>query len=401
MLGEEIKKLVEEYYEDTIKHRRHLHQYPELSFQEKRTSDYIANQLASLGISFERKADTGIIAILKGTNASLHAPKVIALRADMDALPIQEMNDVAYKSRNSGVMHACGHDVHTASLLSVVRILQRLKDEFSGTIKFIFQPAEEKIPGGAKKMIEEGVLEDPSPKYVLGQHTMPELQVGKVGFHSGNYMASSDELYITVKGKGGHGAMPHLNIDPVTIACQLISSLQQVISRMAKPQVSSALSFGKLIADGAANVIPDEVKIEGTFRTTDEDWRQRAHEKIERLVYSTIEGFGASCEFELRKGYPVLFNDNVLTKEMKAHAASFLGRENVVELDTWMAAEDFAYYSKERPSCFYRLGTGNKEKGINSALHTPTFDVDEKSLKVSIGLMTYLTLKKLKENDRD
>jgi amidohydrolase len=292
-------------------------------------------------------------------------------------------------------MHACGHDVHTASLIAAAGILNKLKDSFSGTVKLIFQPAEERIPGGALQMIGEGVLENPAPKYILGQHTMPELQAGKIGIRSRHYMASTDELFITVTGKGGHAAMPHLNVDPVAIGCELVSALQQIVSRQADPLIPSVLSFGRFIADGATNVIPDEVKIEGTFRTMDEPWRTEAHRRMERLANTLVEGMGGHCAFEIRKGYPVLNNDEQLTDEIRRHAVEFLGEENVTDLDMWMAAEDFACYARIIPACFYRLGTGNEAKGISSGLHTPTFDVDEEALKTGPGLMAYLALRLL------
>jgi amidohydrolase len=391
MLKEEIQQLAIEQLEEAITNRRYLHANPELSFVEKNTSEFIIKKLKALGIPHEIKADTGVVALLSGTRSA--SDNVVALRTDIDALPIQETNEVVYKSQNAGVMHACGHDVHTASLLATAGILSRLTNNFSGVIKFIFQPAEEKIPGGASFMIKEGVLENPLPKSILAQHVMPELPVGKVGFCGGSYMASNDELYITVTGKGGHGAMPHLNVDPVVITCQVITALQQIVSRQADPFTPSVLSFGKIIADGAVNVIPDKVKIEGTFRTTDEHWRGEAHKKIRDLVLSLVEGMGGTCDFELRKGYPVLVNDSVLTNEMRQHAEDYLGKDQVVNLDRWMASEDFAYYSQICPGCFYRLGTGNKAKGLCAPLHTPSFDIDEQALKTGAGLMAYLALK--------
>lgn len=394
MLKEKIQQLAKEYLGKTIANRRYLHAHPELSFKEEETAGFITERLEELHIPYERKGGNGIVALLKGTLPD--SDRVVALRADMDALPIQEMNPVSYKSQNAGVMHACGHDVHTASLLAVAGILGRLKNEFSGTVKFIFQPAEERIPGGANQMIKEGALQYPFPQSILGQHVMPELSAGKVGFRSGDYMASSDELYITVTGKGGHAAMPHLNIDPVAITCQMINSLQQIVSRKTDPFVPAVLSFGKVIAKGAANVIPDEVYIEGTFRTLDEQWRKQAHEEIKRITISLVEGMGGKCRFELRKGYPVLVNEKTLTETIRLHAEEYLGKENVVDLDPWMASEDFAYYSQACPACFYRLGTGNKKKGIDAALHTSTFNVDEKSLETGPGLMAYLALKNLK-----
>jgi amidohydrolase len=292
-------------------------------------------------------------------------------------------------------MHACGHDAHTSSLLGTARILTELKKEFGGTVKLIFQPAEEKLPGGANMMIKEGVLENPKPDAVIGQHVMPLIEAGQVGFRSGKYMASTDEIYVTVYGKGGHGAQPQQNIDPVLITSHIIIALQQIISRVADPKTPSVLSFGKVIANGATNVIPNEVYLEGTFRTMDEDWRARAHEKMKKMAEGIAEAMGGSCDFNIVRGYPFLINEEKLTAEVRAYAEDFLGKENVLDLDIWMAAEDFAYYSQVSDACFYRLGTGNKERGITSSVHTPTFDVDEESLKLSTGLMAYIALKQL------
>jgi amidohydrolase len=320
---------------------------------------------------------------------------VVALRADMDALPIVEANEVPYKSKNIGVMHACGHDVHTTCLLGAAHILNQNKDSFEGTIKLIFQPGEEKLPGGASVMIAEGVLQNPTVNTVLGQHVMPLIPVGKVGFRSGLYMASTDELYVKVIGKGGHGAMPHLCIDPVAVSAQLITALQQLVSRQANPIIPSVLSFGKVIANGATNVIPNEVNMEGTFRTLDENWRTRAHELMLKMAHGIAESFGAKIEFEIRKGYPFLKNNPEVTARTKAAATQYLGAENIVDLDIWMAAEDFAYYSQVAPACFYRLGTRNEEKGIISGVHTPTFDIDEGALEIGSGLMAYLAIEEL------
>jgi amidohydrolase len=337
-------------------------------------------------------ADNGLVGLLKGSKPS---DQVIALRADMDALPITEANDVPYKSQNVGVMHACGHDVHTSSLLGTATILSSLKEEFGGTIKFIFQPAEEKLPGGANLMIQEGVLENPKPHAVLGQHVMPLIDAGKVGFRAGKYMASTDEIYVTVKGKGGHGAQPQQNIDPVIITAHILTALQQVVSRFADPKSPSVLSFGKVIANGATNIIPNEVYLEGTFRTMDENWRNEAHIRMKKMAEGIAESMGGSCDFNIVRGYPFLINEEKLTASARAHAEEYLGKENVLDLDIWMAAEDFAYYSQVADSCFYRLGTRNESRGITSAVHTPTFDVEENALSVSTGLMAYMALKQL------
>ena len=393
-LIESIKNLSKKNSQNIINIRHYLHANPELSFQEFETSKYVKIALENIGITnIENKANTGLVAIIEGKNPS---KKTIALRADMDALPITELNNVDYKSKNEGVMHACGHDVHTSCLLGAAQILFNLKEEFEGTIKLIFQPGEEKLPGGASIMIEEGVLKNPDASAILGQHVMPLIPVGKVGFKSGLYMASTDELYVKVIGKGGHGAMPQLNIDPVVIAAQIIVSLQQLVSRMASPIIPTVLSFGKVIANGATNVIPNEVILEGTFRTLDEKWRFEAHDKMVKMATLIAESMGGKCEFEVRKGYPFLKNNEALTENSKLNAIEFLGKENVVDLDTWMAAEDFAYYSQVIPACFYRLGTRNEEKGIVSSVHNPTFDIDENALVIGSGLMAYLAICELK-----
>jgi amidohydrolase len=375
-----------------VANRRHLHSHPELSFHEVETSAYVAKKLEDLGLEYHRMAENGLVALIKGDKPS---DKVVALRADMDALPITETNNVPYKSQNTGVMHACGHDAHTSSLLGTAKILTELKSQFAGTVKLIFQPAEEKLPGGASLMIKEGVLENPKPQAVIGQHVMPLIDAGKVGFRAGKYMASTDELYVTVKGKGGHGAQPQQNIDPVIITAHILTALQTIISRYNDPKSPSVLSFGKVIANGATNVIPNEVYLEGTFRTMDEEWRNDAHKKMKKMAEGIAESMGGSCDFNIMRGYPFLINEEKLTAATRAHAEDYLGKENVLDLDIWMAAEDFAYYSQVADSCFYRLGTRNESRGITSSVHTPTFDVEEDAFKVSTGLMAYLALKQL------
>jgi amidohydrolase len=392
MLKNRIQELAAGVLESTIQNRRHLHAHPELSFQEHKTVAFVAAKLDELGIAYKPMANTGLVALITGDKPSDH---VVALRADMDALPIQEANEVAYKSTHAGVMHACGHDAHTASLLGTAAILQQLKAEFGGTIKLIFQPAEELLPGGANQMIKEGVLENPKPQAVLGQHVMPFIETGKVGFRSGKYMASTDELYVTVNGKGGHAAQPQQNIDPVMITAQILVSLQQIVSRTANPNTPSVLSFGKVQANGATNVIPNEVKLEGTFRTMDEAWRAEAHTRMKKMAEGIAVSMGGTCEFEIKKGYPFLVNEEKLTAQAKQYAQEYLGKENVLDLDIWMAAEDFAYYSQVTDACFYRLGTRNEAKGITSSVHTQTFDIDENAFAISTGLMAYIALKRL------
>lgn len=392
-MKEKIHQLARENARDIIAIRRHLHAHPELSYQEHKTAAYVAEQLKAINITpTVGVADTGLTALIEGKTPS---KKVVALRADLDALPIKEANEVPYKSKNEGVMHACGHDVHTSSLLGTARILQALKDEFEGTVKLIFQPGEEQNPGGASLMIKAGALENPRPAAILGQHVMPLIPAGKVGFRSGMYMASADEIYITIKGKGGHGAAPELTIDPVLIASHVVVALQQVISRNASPKTPTVLTFGKVEANGATNIIPQEVTLAGTFRAMDEEWREKAHGIIINMVRSLAQSMGGDCDIEIDKGYPYLENDPALTAMSKAAAEEYLSKENVIDLDLTMGAEDFAYYTHKMPACFYRLGTRNEQKGITSYVHTPTFDIDEDALEVGSGMMAWLALDQL------
>ena len=391
-MKQKIQDLSAQIYPDVLSFRHHLHAHPELSFKEFETATFIKEKLSAWGIEFTSMANTGVVALIKGAIPSEH---VIALRADMDALPIQEINDQPYASKVDGVMHACGHDVHTASLLGTAYILNQLKNEYGGTVKLIFQPGEELLPGGASIMIKEGVLQNPAPQAIIGQHVMPFIPAGKVGFRSGIYMASTDELYVTVKGKGGHGAQPHQNIDPVLITAHLIVALQQIVSRNADPRLPTVLSFGKINANGATNIIPGEVKLEGTFRTFNEDWRKEAHALMKKMAEGIAESMGGTCDFNIMHGYPFLINEPNLTASARGFAEDYLGADNVVDLDMWMAAEDFAFYSQVTNACFYRLGTGNTAKGTTHSVHTPNFDIDEDALKISSGLMAFMALKQL------
>ena len=393
----EVKEKVSLIVNDLISIRRHLHSNPELSFEEKETSQYISNLLTKWNIPHEIGiGGYGIVGLIKGKNTE---SKVIALRADMDALAINEQNNINYKSLNDGVMHACGHDVHMTCLLGAIKILNENKDTFEGTIKFIFQPAEENLPGGAIKMIEEGVLENPKPEIIFAQHVFPDLEVGKIGLKSGVYMASSDEINIHVTGKGGHAAIPDSFDNTVLAAAKIIVALQPINSILAPDDVTSVLSLGRVIADGAHNVIPSEVTIRGTFRTFDETWRKNAHELIKKIITETASNYNTHCEVVIDKGYPVLKNDDKATMLFKESAVDFVGKENVVELKVRTTVEDFARYTQLIPGCFYRLGIANKEKGITSNLHTPTFNVDEKSIEIGTGLMIWNTLKVLNNND--
>jgi amidohydrolase len=390
-----VKDRAAEFLPEIIGLRRHLHMNPELSMLEHKTAAFVALKLTEYGIPFETGVGgNGIVATLKGRNPASHT---IALRADMDALPIQETSDVDYKSLNPGVMHACGHDVHMACLLGAARILSHLKSSFEGSIRFIFQPSEEKFPGGALAMIQDGVLENPVPLNIFGQHVFPALESGKVGMKAGRYMASTDEVYLTVHGKGGHGATPELNIDPVLIASHIVVAMQQLASRNASATIPTVLSFGRFIAEGQTNIIPDFVKIDGTLRTFDEKWRASAHKKITTLAQGIAHSMGGSCEVFIAKGYPFLVNDEKTTSETKKLAIEYLGTENVVDLDQRMTAEDFAYYSQIIPACFYRLGTRNEVAGITANLHTSAFDVDERSIETGMGLMAWIALNQFTE----
>lgn len=388
-----VQSKAAEIKESLIAIRREIHMHPELSFKEFKTAELVENYLKSIGLETQRLANTGVVALIQGKNPSA---RVVGLRADMDALPIVEVNDGRpYRSQNEGVMHACGHDVHTTSLLGAATILNGMRDQFEGTIKLVFQPGEEKLPGGASLMIQDGVLDNPKVDVMIGQHVMPQIDEGKTGFRPGLYMASTDELYVTVHGKGGHGAMPHFNIDPVLITAQIIVALQSIVSRSANPAVPSVLSFGKVIANGATNVIPPEVTLEGTFRTLDEEWRTEAHEKMVKMAKGIAESMGGSVDFRIERGYPFLKNHPELTDRCKNRAEEYLGAENVSELGIWMAAEDFAYYSQEVPSCFYRLGVRNEDRGIVHSVHHPAFDADENALENGCGLFAWLALAEL------
>lgn len=388
---EQLKERALELQPELVAIRRHLHQNPELSYQEFETAKYIRSLLDDWGVPWQPLCDTGTVAMIEGKRGG----RVIALRADIDALPIQEANGCDYASQNSGVMHACGHDVHTTSLLGVIRLLHKNKGALNGSVKCIFQLGEEKLPGGASMMIKEGVLKSPNVEHILGQHVFPELEVGKVGFRPGKYMASADEIYLKVKGKGGHAALPANNIDPVLMASHIVVALQQVVSRRANPSIPSVLSFGDIHGHGATNVIPNEVALAGTFRTFDEHWRFEAHDRIREIATGVATSMGGTCEVVIRVGYPFVKNDEALTQRCQRLAKEFLGAENVVDLDLRMTAEDFSFYAQEVPGCFYRLGTKPSGEPHQRGLHTPTFDVDEQCLHVGAGLMAWMAMNEL------
>lgn len=393
MLKDQIKNLSEAFFEEVREYRRYLHQHPELSFKEVQTSKYIMERLSKEGVRFEGNwVETGIVVTIEGKNP---AKKTVMLRADIDALPIQELNEVAYKSVNDGVMHACGHDVHTASMLGAILILNDLKEEWEGSIKIIFQPGEEKVPGGANLMIQQGLFEKHASESIFGQHVMPEMPAGKVGFRKGMYMAACDELHIRVNGKGGHGALPFRTVDPITTAAQMIMALQQVPSRKANALNPTVLTIGHIEGLGDTNVIPDFVLMKGTLRTYDATWREEAHEHIKRICKSVAQSMGATCDLEIRKGYPPVNNDEGLTHRAQKAALAYMGGENVVDLEMRPTGEDFSFYQQHIPGCFYRLGTGNVDKGITAGIHNPHFDIDEEALKTGMGLMAYLALNEL------
>ncbi len=387
MLDQKIKGLAKQYADEFIEVRHHLHAHPELSYKEFETSKFVQSKLASFGIDFEVMAVTGIVGLIKGKNPD---SRVIALRADMDALPIQEENEVDYTSKNPGVMHACGHDVHTTILLGAAKILQELKNEWEGTVKLVFQPGEERNPGGASYMIKEGVLDNPKPQGIFGLHVHPGLDLGQLSFRKGRVMASADELYITIRSKGGHAAAPHLTADTILVASQLIVSLQQVISRNNNPTSPSVLSICSIQGGHTTNVIPSEVKLMGTFRAMDETWRNKAHELIRNQAKGIAEATGADIDLHIDIGYPTVDNDPVLTETGWQLANTYMGKENVLETEMRMGAEDFGYYTQVIPGCFYRLGVRNKEKGIIHNVHTPQFNIDERAIEMGMGMMAWL-----------
>lgn len=382
-----IKALAKKYAPEFIEIRHHLHAHPELSYQEYETSKFVQNKLKEFGIPFEVKATTGVVGLIKGKNPD---KRIIALRADMDALPIKEENNVPYKSKNEGVMHACGHDVHTTCLLGAAKILQELKNEWEGTVKLIFQPGEEKNPGGASLMIKDGVLENPKPQGILALHVHTMMDTGKLSFRGGQVMASADEIYITVKGKGGHAASPHLTVDPILISSHLIIALQQLISRNNNPFNPSVLSITSFNGGNTTNVIPNEVKMMGTFRAMDETWRFKAHDLIKKLCTDLVSSMGGTVDLHIDVGYPSVLNNEQLTATAMKKASEYLGADNVSETELRMGAEDFGYYAQQIPACFYRLGTMNAAKGITAGVHTPVFNIDENAIEVGMGMMAWL-----------
>jgi amidohydrolase len=387
---QKIKALSTAYKKSFIDIRHQIHSNPELSYKEFETSSFIQSKLAEWGIPYTVMATTGVVGIIEGKNPQ---ERIVALRADIDALPITEENDVPYKSKNIGVMHACGHDVHTTCLLGAAKILNELKDEWTGTVKLIFQPGEEKNPGGASLLIKAGVLENPAPQKIFALHVHNILQVGQFSFRGGMVMASSDEIYITIKAKGGHAAAPHLTADTILIASQLVVSLQQIVSRNNSPFNPTVLSITSIQGGNATNIIPSEVKLMGTFRAMNEEWRYKGHELIKTQTELLVKALGGEVDIKIDVGYPFVKNDEALSAAARILAEEFAGADNVSETELRMGAEDFAYYSQLIPACFYRLGVGNIAKGITIGVHTPTFNVDEDAIEHGVGMMAWLGAK--------
>ncbi|MGN0033922.1 MAG: M20 family metallopeptidase [Candidatus Limimorpha sp.] len=386
-------------FKEVVAIRRKLHKYPELSFCEKSTSSVIKDFLASKGIAFESDiVGYGVVATVVGTAPST-GDLVIALRADMDALPIQEANSCEYRSVNEGVMHACGHDAHTAMLLGAASIVNDLRDSFSGTVKFIFQPGEEKLPGGASLMLSDGVLD--GVDFVVGQHVFPDLECGVVGFHQGPFMASCDEVNIVVKGKGGHAAKPLERANALLAAANIVSRLSEMYpeSDADACQSNGLLCFGSLIADGTYNVVPSEVSLKGTMRTFDEAKRASMKSDIAAVSDDAAARHACTAEVFVEKGYPSLVNNAALTEKCRLLASDFLGFDKVKTIPQMMTADDFAYYSQLIPSCFYRIGVSNKTKGIVSKQHTATFDIDEDAMLVGMGLMSFIAISLCEKNN--
>lgn len=391
-LKAQILAKADELFEEVKAIREHIHQHPELSYQEFNTMAYVAEQLKTMGIAYKSGvADTGVVGLIKADHHT-GEENCTALRADLDALPILEKNEVSYCSKNEGVMHACGHDVHTAVLLGAAKIIQSFRNELKQPVKLVFQPGEEQNPGGASLMIKAGVLENPKVERMYGLHVFPEMEAGKLGFRGGLYMASSDEIHVTITGQGGHGAQPHKTVDSILVGAEIVTSLQKIVSRSCDPTMPCVLTFGHFEALGATNIIPAEVKLKGTFRTMDETWRAKALELIKFQIENIAKTHGAEVDVFISHGYPFLKNDESLTAKVKEQAIALLGEENVEDLPLRMTSEDFAFYSQEVPTSFYRLGVRNEEKGIVHGVHTAKFDIDPHALKVGMAMMATIVL---------
>lgn len=392
-----IKQLAAAQRDEVIEWRRWMHQHPELSQEEFGTMAFVAERLRAMGLQpCTGIGRTGVSALLQGTaSVDTECPYTVALRADYDALPITEATGLPFASENPGVMHACGHDMHTCSLLGAARILCQLRDQLPGNILFIFEPSEEKYPGGARMMMEDGLFDEVMPNEIYSFHCLPEMDCGKVGMKKGRYMASTDELYWTIIGKGGHGATPHLDVDPILIASHIVVALQQIVSRNAAPMMPTVLSIGKMEAfGGRTNIIPDTVKMEGIIRTFDAEWRLEAHEKIRRISCGVAEAMGGECDLFIDYGYPPVVNDDQCTQQVYDNAVAYLGVENVEWLDLRMTAEDFAFFAQKIPACYFRVGIHIPGEPYSN-LHRPDLMVDERSLELASGLVAYNAIRAL------
>jgi amidohydrolase len=396
-LAATIQALAEKYYTETVALRRHLHQFPELSYHEFKTKTFISETLAAYGIPHRELANTGVLALIESTKNP--QKQTTALRSDHDALPILEANDIPFKSRNEGIMHACGHDAHTAMNLTAARILWQLRDKFEGTVKILFQPAEEFVKpdgtSGADMMINDGALQSPKPQSLIAQHVNPNLNCGKIALKTGPIMASVDTIKIRVNGQGGHGAQPHLCIDPVVVACQIVLALQHIVSRKANPMNATVLSIGRISGGVAFNVIPQDVELLGTLRAYNETWRYEAHGHIHRIATSVAQAFGATADCVIERGIPFLPNDETVTTRVQKAAIDYLGAENVLPIEAAMTGEDFAVYAQQMPACFYWLGVRNEAEGITSGLHADTMTIDERAMEIGSGLMAFLAVSEL------
>ncbi len=382
-----ILNKIEAIFPRIVSYREYLHQHPELSFQEFKTMGFVAEKLTQLGIPHQTEvAETGIVAIIKASHHSENQ-NCIGLRADLDALPIQEENNVAYKSLNDGIMHACGHDVHTSVLLGAAEILNDLKEELSQPIKLIFQPGEETNPGGASLMIDAGVLENPKVERMYGLHVFPEFEVGNLGIRSGLYMASSDEIHVSIQGIGGHGALPEKCVNPLMMGASFVIQAKELLESICPLEVPHVLTFGRFEALGSTNVIPSTCEIKGTFRTMDEKWRAFAHDKLIALAEKISNDYKGEIKLTISKGYPFLKNDLELTLQLKSSFEANFGKDKVHDLPIRMTAEDFAFYSQKIPVVFFRLGVANAQRGIDYGVHHPRFDIDQNAIKTGIHAM--------------
>ncbi|CAA9550945.1 MAG: N-acetyl-L,L-diaminopimelate deacetylase homolog [uncultured Thermomicrobiales bacterium] len=387
-----LRDAVDEILPGVVADRRHLHEHPELGFQEVETARFVAGRLAALGVEDVRTgiAKTGTTALVRGTGDGPGAGKTLLIRADMDALPIQEENEVDYRSKHDGVMHACGHDAHTAMLLGTARLLMERRDRFAGTVKLLFQPAEEG-PGGAKPMIDAGVLDDPKVDAALGLHIAQEQPLGTIGVRPGPAMAASDGFTVTIRGKGGHGARPQSTVDPVAIGAQIVVALQTVVSRETNPITPAVVTVGAFRAGQAANVIPDTAELRATVRSFDQGERERLAERLEALVRGIATAMRAEVDFAYRFGYPPTVNDPAMTAIVRAAATETVGAERVLEPDPIMGAEDMSYFLERVPGCFFFVGSRNPDRGLVWGHHHPRFDFDEEALGTGISTMVAAT----------